>query len=92
MTDTLVGAPPRPLRLRPGVVLAAAILFLKLLLPMAAPQATPIAVLAGPGLGLAIAIWWLFFSRAPWLDRGAVLLVAVLAMFVTSRFLDVSIA
>ena len=92
MTDTLVGAPPRPLRLWPGVVLAAAILFFKLLLPVAAPQATPLGVLAGPLLGLAIAIWWLFFSRVPWIDRGAVLLVAIVALFVTSRFLDSSIA
>jgi len=74
MTDTLVGAPPRPLRLWPGVVLAAAILFFKLLLPMVAPQSTPLGVLGGPVLGLAIGIWWLFFSRAPWVDRAAVLL------------------
>src|SRR5678816_3405056 len=91
-TDVLVGAPARPLRLWPGVVLAALILLVKVVLPVFAPQATPLGVLGGPVLGLAVGIWWLFFSRAPQIERWSVLLLAVVAMFATSRVLDVSIA
>jgi outer membrane protein assembly factor BamB len=84
-------APARPLRLWPGVVLAVLLVLAKLVVPAVAPQATPLGVLAGPVVGLAVAIWWLFFSRAPWSERlGALLLIAV-GMIVASRFLHVSI-
>ena len=64
----------------------------KLVAPLVIADATPIGVLAGPVLGLAIGIWWLFFSRVPLVERfGAILLIAV-AMLVTARFLHVSIA
>jgi len=79
------------MRLWPGVVIAVLLLLAKLVVPAIAPQATPLTVLAGPVLALAIAVWWLFFSRAPWSERvGALLLIAV-AMFVTFRFLHISI-
>jgi hypothetical protein len=73
--DVQASAPPaRPLRLWPGVALATALLIAKVLVPLAAPQATPFTVIAGPLLTLAIAAWWLFFSRASWSERlGAVL-------------------
>ena len=68
------------------------LLLAKLVVPLIAPQATPLGVAGGPVLSLAIAIWWLFFSRAPWRERvGAIFLIAV-ALFVASQFLDVSIA
>jgi outer membrane protein assembly factor BamB len=41
---------------------------------------------------VAILVWWLFFSRAPWVERGGALALMVGAMVVTSRFLHVSIA
>ena len=81
-----------PLRVWPGVALAALLLIAKLIVPMVAPQFTPIGVLAGPLLGLAVGIWWLFFSRAPWAERLGILALIAVAMFVTSRFLHVSIA
>jgi outer membrane protein assembly factor BamB len=91
VNDLPAGAPPRPLRLWPGVALAVLLLLGKVVLPPIAPQATPYGVIAGPVLALAIAIWWLFFSRAPRNERwGAILLIAG-AMFLVSRFLHVSI-
>ena len=92
MNNPAAGAPGRPLRLWPGVAFAVLLLLAKLVVPLIAPQATPLGVMAGPVLSLAIAIWWVFFSRAPWRERvGALLLIAV-ALLVASRFLDVSIA
>jgi hypothetical protein len=77
VNDISPAPPARPLRLWPGVALAVLLLLVKLVVPLIAPQATPLGVLAGPVLTLAIAIWWLFFSRAPWSERlGAVLLIA----------------
>ena len=86
------GVPRRALRLWPGVVLAVLLLVAKLIAPLVVADATPIGVIAGPLLGIAIGLWWAFFSRAPAAERvGAIALIAV-AMLVTSRFLDVSIA
>jgi outer membrane protein assembly factor BamB len=74
------------------VALAVLLLIAKVIAPMVAPQATPIGVLAGPVLGLAIGIWWVFFSRAPGVERWGALLLIALAMVVTSRLLHVSIS
>ena len=68
------------------------LIVLKVFAPLVAPQATPLGVLAGPLLGLLIGVWWAFFSRAPHVERWGGLLVAAAALFVTSRFLHVSIA
>jgi outer membrane protein assembly factor BamB len=91
VNNPATGAPVRPLRLWPGVALAVLLVLAKAVVPAFAPFATPYTVIAGVGLALAIAIWWLFFSRAPWTERlGAVALIAVV-MFITFRFLHVSI-
>jgi outer membrane protein assembly factor BamB len=74
------------------VALAVLLLIAKVIAPMVTPQATPIGVLAGPVLGLAIGIWWAFFSRAPRVERWGALLLIALAMVVTSRLLHVSIS
>jgi outer membrane protein assembly factor BamB len=85
------GDAARPLRLWPGVVLAVLLLIAKLVVPAIAPEATPLTVLAGPLFALAIGIWWAFFSRVPMADRWGALLLIPVAMYVTSRFLHVSI-
>jgi hypothetical protein len=74
------------------VTLAVLLLVLKVFVPLVAPQATPLGVLAGPILGLLIGIWWGFFSRAPRLERWGGLVLMAAALFVTSRFLHVSVA
>jgi outer membrane protein assembly factor BamB len=91
MNNVVVAVPARPLRLWPGVVLAVLLLAAKLVAPLIAVQATPLGVIAGPVLALAIGIWWAFASRVPRVERwGAFLLIAI-AMYVTSRVLHVSI-
>jgi outer membrane protein assembly factor BamB len=81
-----------PLRLWPGVLLAALLVAVKTILPVIVPETTPIAILGGAVLGLAIGIWWMFFSRAPWIERFGGILLIVASLLLTSRFLDVSIA
>jgi outer membrane protein assembly factor BamB len=92
VTSVSTGVTARPLRLWPGVILAVVLLVLKLVLPLFAPQSTPLGVLGGPLLGLAIGIWWAFFSRVPALERWGGLALVVIALLVTSRFLHASIA
>ena len=85
-------APRKPLRLWPGVAIAIVSLVGRFVVPAVAPEATGYGVLVGFGAGVAILLWWLFFSRAPWSERlGAVVLMAV-TLFATRFILDKSIA
>jgi outer membrane protein assembly factor BamB len=64
------------LRLWPGVLLAAILLFFAFVRPLIMPDAGLMFIVAPLALGVLIVLWWLFFSRAPWTDR----IVAVLVM------------
>jgi outer membrane protein assembly factor BamB len=55
------------------------------------PEAVLIAVFGELIGALAVIVWWLFFSRAPWAERFGVLALFVGAAVVTSRLVDVSI-
>ena len=68
-----------PLRLWPGGALAAVLVLARYVLPLVAGEATifslPLAmlgVLGGVAVAAAIAVWWLFFSRAPWLELSLI--------------------
>src|ERR1044072_2965673 len=52
----------------------------------------PIRVWPGVIGGLLILLWWLFFSRAPWIERIAALVLIVLALIGTKRLVHESIA
>jgi len=80
------------LRLWPGVALAVLLLLFKFFVPIVAPDAVIVVTLGSLGCAVAILLWWLFLSRAPWSERlGAVLLIIV-ALFGTSRILHASLA
>lgn len=60
------------LRVWPGVVVVILQWFLWVGLPIVAPEAIMVSVLGGfLGGGLALLVWWAFFSRAPHLERRA---------------------
>ena len=90
---------PRRLRLLPGVVIGIVLALVAYGLPLIAPNAevfgfplAMVSVIGGILLGLAIIVWWLFFSRARWVERvGAILLMAV-AVVVTRLVVHKSIA
>jgi len=84
--------PPKPLRLWPGVLAAVLLVLLRFAVPIIMPDAMLVGVMGSLVCVLAILLWWLFFSRAPWLDRvGAIVLMAIV-LFATSRVVHVSIA
>jgi outer membrane protein assembly factor BamB len=74
----------------PGVVIV--LLVASYVIPMFVPEAFLFGLIGALVGALLVAVWWLFFSRAPWFERlGAVLLMAM-ALAATKPFLHVSIA
>jgi len=88
----------KPLRLWPGIALAILILALRFIAPAVGPEKIgemPLSVIAAFGglfASLAILLWWLIFSRAPWLERLAVFVVMAAGLFLTYRLVHPSIA
>jgi len=81
----------KPLRLWPGVILAVLLLVVRFGVPIVAPGAMAFAMLGGMLGGLAIVVWWAFFSRAPRPDRWGGLILMIVALAVTPRLLHASI-
>src|SRR5262245_3604625 len=81
----------KPIRLWPGVVVAVLILLIKLT-ALVMPDGMIIGLAGGLIGALAIAMWWLFFSRVPWLERVGAIVFAIVALFVTSRIVHQSIS
>jgi outer membrane protein assembly factor BamB len=87
----------RPLRLWPGVVLVVMqwVLWFGLGFIDTELFGLPleiVGVFAGMACGLAIVIWWLFFSRAPWVERIGALAMMVAGVFLTLQVVHMSIA
>jgi outer membrane protein assembly factor BamB len=94
MSTTLSTEPilRKPLRVWPGVAIVIAQLLARYVVPLFDPDLMVYGILGGLAGAVAIVLWWLFFSRAAWVERlGAVALMAV-ALFATSRTVDKSIA
>lgn len=81
----------KPMRVWPGVALAALQIFSWFALPVILPEQGFLGFLISLAGGLLIILWWLFFSRAPWSERMGYLLLMIVAVGVTSRFIHVSV-
>jgi outer membrane protein assembly factor BamB len=81
----------RRLRLWPGVIIAAALWLTRFGAPMAGTTTEfLIRVLGGFVGALAVLVWWVGFSRAPWRDRGIALAAIVAAVAATAALADPS--
>lgn len=81
----------RPLRLWPGVVIVVLQWLTRLGLPVIAPDVGSFAVVSGPTGALAVAVWWLFFSRAAWSERLGAIVLMVAALAATPYILHESV-
>ena len=91
-TEIAIAPPRKSLRLWPGVIAVVLQWLGWFLLPVVLPQATFIGLLIGVLGGLAILLWWLLFSRAPWVERIGAPLLIVGALILTKRLVHPSIA
>lgn len=83
----------KPLLLWPGVVIVLLQWLVRFGIPLVIPSdiATQLGVFGGLLGGLAIVIWWAFFSRAPRFDRWSAIGFMIITFFATSFFLHNSI-
>lgn len=81
----------KSLRLWPGVAAAALLCFVRFVLPGAGLIDGAIGIIGGLVCALAILVWWLCFSRAPWVERIGAVLLMIVALFATRLVADVSI-
>jgi len=91
-TEIAIAPPRKSLRLWPGVIAVVLQWLGWFLLPVVLPQAAFIGLLMGVLGGLAILLWWLLFSRAPWVERIGAPLLIVGALILTKRVVHPSIA
>jgi outer membrane protein assembly factor BamB len=84
--------PRKPLRVWPGVVLVVVQWLAWLVVPLFLPDYLLPAMMVTASCALAIVLWWLIFSRAPWYERVGALILIVLAVIGTKRIAHVSIA
>ncbi len=83
---------PRVLRVWPGVAIVVVQWFLWSILPRVAPGAGLVSALGAMGGTVLLAVWWLFFSRAAWFDRFALIVLSVLGMAAAKPLLHESVA
>src|SRR5687767_13041401 len=92
MTQSHETAARKPLRLWPALVIIGIQIAGVALAPVLFEDPMLAGIGAVVGGAVLIVLWWLFFSRAPWLERiGAVVLMVPLALLM-KRLSDISIA
>ncbi len=82
----------KPLRLWPGVAAAVLLCLVTFGIPLVMPDQGGTAILGGVACGAIVIVWWLFFSRAPWVDRLGAIVVMVVAVLLTKLVVHKSIS
>jgi len=85
---------PRPLQVYPGVVIVMLQWLVRFGIPavFTTPEAMMIAMLGGLLGGVAVVVWWAFFSRTPRIERWGGVMLLLVALLATSRVVHLSIA
>jgi len=94
-TDQPIAEKPtqqKQIRLWPGIVAVVLQWLAWFVVPFFFPQAMMYGMLVGVICALAVLVWWLFFSRAPWAERIGAIVLMVVAVVVTKRIVHPSIA
>ena len=82
----------KPLRLWPGVVIVVLQWLVRFGVPVVAPGAGALGAIGALLGGVAIVVWWAFFSRAPRSERWGAVVLMIVALVATPRILHESIA
>ncbi|MCP4631021.1 MAG: hypothetical protein GY850_47055, partial [bacterium] len=92
--EKLSGEPAqqKPLRLWPGVVIVMLLWLVRFVVPNFVSDANAIAAFGALLGGLAVIVWWAFFSRAPGFDRWGAVILMIIALIATPLILHESIA
>lgn len=85
-------SPKTSLRLKTGIILAILTILVRFIIPAIIPATTSVGVLGGMLCGVAILVWWVFFSGAPRAERWGALLIIIAAMALSSLLIDDSIS
>jgi outer membrane protein assembly factor BamB len=77
----------KPLRLWPGVVAVVLLWLARFGLKAAIPgfRGFSLGMMWALGAALAVVLWWMFFSRAPWSERLGAIVLMIVALFGTWR-------
>ena len=92
MNATPQSSREKPLRLWPGIVGAIIVVFARLIVAPFLPGGGLIGLVWGLAGAALVLLWWLFFSRAPWLERVGAVLIIVLAGVLTRTFVHPSMS
>src|SRR5918994_387556 len=90
-SENLDPRPRKPLRLLPGAIAIVLCWLFWAVVPLVMPEWGMQSILGMVIFALITLVWWLFFSRAPWLERLGAVAVMVIAVYVTSFFVHVSV-
>src|SRR5215470_14772619 len=82
----------QPLRLWPGVIAVALQWLIWFGVTVVEPEAMMGAIIGAAACALAVLVWWLFFSRAPWGERLGAIALMVVSVVATKRVVHPSIA
>jgi len=82
----------KPLRVWPGGVALVLQWLGWFVVPIVMPEALLYGMMGALVCGLAIVLWWVFFSRAPWAERVGAIVLMVIAVVATKRVVHQSIA
>jgi len=92
-TNSKDGVPEKALRILPGILIVSIqwLLWFVLQKIFTGPWLVAVSVFGGFLGGIAVLIWWTFFSRAPRFDRWNAVVLWILSLFVAYTFTDESI-
>lgn len=91
MNQTNEPTPRKPLRLWPGVAAAVLILVARLVVPFVIADGVIYGMLGAIAASVVILVWWVFFSRAPWLERVSAIVLMIVALPATRLVVHESI-
>src|SRR5262245_59745698 len=79
------------IRLWPGVAAVVVQWLGILIIPIVAPDFWMYGMFAAVAMGLVVAVWWLLFSRLPWIERVVGLALIPVAVMATKGVVHVSV-